>query len=241
MYSSDDFKASVYISTDDNVRQLWQQLKGKLMYQDTVPDVDGLMSYIEALSKQVTTIDEDVTLYRARINESPYKRLSNEELNAPPPEAAKIGRLNPKGVSFLYTSSAKELVVKEVRAYMHAKIDIAECRPTKELKIIDLTMNDQVHEKEGHNFRKVFSDQLSKPAIPNNNEIDYLPTQWLALYFKRKGFDGIKFRSSYDMNNNQKYDYNICFFDPSAFDISYIETVRVNRIQIDFSKEDEVK
>lgn len=118
---------------------------------------------------------------------------------APPPKMATEGRLNPKGISYLYTSSNKNTAIHEVKPYIGQTISVARLKTTKQLKVLDLTAglsNLEQGKSTLPSFEKdlisVLAKEFSKPNHGNPEE--YAPTQYIAEYIKETlSFDGVKF------------------------------------------------
>ena len=70
---------------------------------------------------------------------------------------------------------------------------------------------------------------FSKPVTDDDDITDYIPTQFIAEYAKRLGYDGIVFRSSLvpDINENQMERFNIV-----VFNYQKCEPVKSNVIEI---------
>ena len=74
--------------------------------------------------------------YRARVNGlSPFNE--DKDLGAPPDGKASYGRVNPKGISYLYVAEAKETVIAEVQPWLNASVTIAECTALETLKVVE--------------------------------------------------------------------------------------------------------
>lgn len=125
--------------------------------------------------KRKATIEGNQSLYRARKG---YDRIQNrlfqphpiKDMLAPPPDKAREGRVNPKGIPCFYAADHLKTAVSELRPWVDELITVAIFRPLDKLNVVDLT-ND---------------DETSK----------YAPTQIISEWFKSWGYDGVVYKSS---------------------------------------------
>ena len=150
-------------------------------------------------------LKKDSYLYRSRIFDGDIdKQKVNDEKEitgydeknsmAPSPEIAKAGRANPEKISYLYTSEDINTSIKEVRPMVRNFVSVAEIKTLCDLTLFDITKftfeNIENIKTEFISLNKCFSN------INYGNDIDYIPTQYIAELLKNLGFDGIKFESS---------------------------------------------
>lgn len=164
---------------------------------------------IDVVKKQALNykfiLKKDAELYRSRIFKDDFSKqevngdeiVGYDEKNsmAPNPEIAKAGRANPEKISYLYTSEDINTSIKEVRPMICSFVSVAEIKTLCDLTLFDIsnfksTNNDNVKVNEFFSLNYGFS------AINHGNDIDYIPTQYIAELLKNLGFDGIKFESS---------------------------------------------
>ena len=126
---------------------------------------------------------------------------------AAPSDATGNGRINPKGISYLYASSRRETAALEARPHISQMVSIAEVRTTSEIVLFDLTRNvfddDESANEETRMFRKLLAHYFSRPNYSGDQA--YLVTQYISEYVKGRigettglRFDGISFSSSLD-------------------------------------------
>lgn len=147
------------------------------------------------------------------------------ESDAAPSDATGNGRINPKGISYLYASSRKETAALEARLHISQMVSIAEVVTKEEITLFDLTRNvfddDEAPDGEARMFRKLLAHYFSKPNYSGDQA--YLVTQYISEYVKSSiasttglHFDGICFSSSldrkginyviFDTTDNPKYE-----------------------------------
>jgi len=144
-----------------------------------------------------------------------------------PTKSPSHGRINPKGISYLYTSLNAKTAISEIQPTIKELVSVAKIRTRERLNLFSFDFSEAFSNTElmkqplsefksltGMTFweLQIFFDTLSelfsKPAL--RNEDNYYATQYLSEYIKSKGFDGIKFKSSL-----RKGGYNIVLFDTS--------------------------
>lgn len=133
-----------------------------------------------------------------------------EDCLGPPPSKAIPGRANPKFISCLYLAEDEYTALAEVRPTRNEYISISEIRTIKDLKLFDFKYrSDSVNGS--HYLKQILtwlSFSFSAPVNEEEDEIDYIPTQYLAEYIKLKGFDGLRYASSLAQNG-----VNVALFD----------------------------
>ena len=128
----------------------------------------------------------------------------------PKKEFAKEGRVNPKGIAYIYLATDSQTSINECRPWVGMDLSVGVLRTTKELKVIDCSVN--------HASNPLFFDvnkgfyepsdvdkeeavwahigrALSRPVNPTDTQADYVPTQILAEAFKYHGYDGVVYKS----------------------------------------------
>lgn len=194
----------------------------------------------------VRVIDEGEIFYRARIsNESGF---SFDKMGAPPKEIVSEGRINPKGISYLYLAESEITTIYETRASMHDYVCIGKFCAKRNLKVIDLTGLDKISVfltnldydfhaiNRGH--LKRINEEVAKPVRANDSELEYLPTQYICDYIKsitldsgdgKAAYDGIMYKSTM-----VKSSFNIALFNPEDFDCISTEVKEINEVNYNY-------
>ncbi|MDE6442297.1 MAG: RES family NAD+ phosphorylase [Clostridia bacterium] len=162
-------------------------------------------------------------------NEKVFEGYSAKISGAPPKENATEGRLNCKGISFLYTSNEPKTVVYELRPIKHELLSIAEFVTRKDVRFADLRKRAcrRVHENEAlYILLRRISNEFSRPHYAGHN---YWFTQYLAGQFINMGFDGVVFESSLLPDGD-----NLVFFYPEDCEAINSHLYRVDKISISF-------
>ena len=142
--------------------------------------------------------------YRARISKRTGLPLA--EMGKPPIHKVGSGRANPNGIPYLYVSTTMDTTVYETRCTYLDFLTVAEFKLIEPLKVISLRAVSEVspfllqdrleeyfiHEK----YLARLEAELSKPIRRFDQELDYLPTQYLCEYVKSLGYDAIEYGSA---------------------------------------------
>jgi RES domain-containing protein len=196
--------------------------------------VERIVEY--SIKNRSNELDADRTLYRVRTNkidEREAKPLA--EMGAPPPHLARPGRMNPLGIPYLYVSLEQATAIAEARPWVGALLSVANLAPQRTLRVVNLNYRDvkplemqvQTGEQEEYlDFLKFISQSLARPQDPND-ELSYIPTQYFAEKFKRRGLDGIIYLSVL-----KKPGSNLVLFDVESAIGTYVTLHQVQRVSL---------
>ncbi len=152
-------------------------------------------------------------LFRARINLED-RSYTCPEMSKPPSDETSGGRANPFGIPYLYASSDYKTAIAEVRPHKGDTVTVAEFKSVKDLNLADLRnpryaispfIVGEEDLKKLYELRPMlisFGEELSKPVLPREASLEYLPSQYLCEYFKHLGFNGVTFKSSLTTGDN---------------------------------------
>lgn len=197
------------------------------------PWTDELELAFEDLSTQIKA---GAIYYRARIhkNRNSRHRFEINDLGAPPPEKARSGRANTKGVPVLYLATGKNTAIAEVRPWKGAPIAIAKVITKADLRLVDFRKLAPIespfsvdHLQWRIKLNDLFyrlSEDLARPLGPHETEVLYKPTQYLAAYIRACKYDGIIFRSAMGSGAN------VVLFNPNAAELKVVAYVRLRDI-----------
>jgi hypothetical protein len=156
--------------------------------------------------------------------------------------AAHEGRVNPKGIPCLYVANDKETAMSEVRPGVGAELSLAQLVLNREITLIDFSAG---HEDVGTPFFfeeptpkkretavwKQVEEAFSKPVTSDQATAEYVPTQVIAEFFKKMGFDGVVYKSRLGPG------FNIALFDLSVADVSNCQLYTVKSVEYSFAAE----
>ncbi len=130
----------------------------------------------------------------------------------PPKNKTKDMRANYRFIPYLYVASTKDLAVVETRPRIVDTVSIATITVQEDMLLFDLRQVKDKSEKRNvkDNLLIDLSVLYSKPVETTDNTDDYLPTQFIAEYIKKLGYDGIIYPSSHGAK--KETDYNLVVF-----------------------------
>lgn len=176
-----------------------KEIKTKNRFHSSSIKIDKLFVFLQYAVKKHLPGE---VFYRARIctNEHGY---SPDDMGAPPAYKAKGGRVNPEGIGVLYLSDSMETTFYEIRAGKYDYVTVGDFKLNNNIKVIDLEKIDKISPFTNIDYTqyainiehlKKIAEEIAKP-VRNNNELDYIPTQFISDYIKSKGYDGIEYSS----------------------------------------------
>jgi len=197
--------------------ETWEKFREELKHRNRFFPNNALdQSHIEPFGKYIGVIvDKDSQVfYRARINNS-NKPFRITKMGKPPKNLVLNGRANPIGIPYLYVASSIETAISELRGHKEECVTIAEYEMKSNLELADLRdpkstispfeLNEENELEliyENMPFLTLLGNELSKPVIPREANLEYLPSQYLCELIKHIGFHGIIYKSSISAGNN---------------------------------------
>jgi hypothetical protein len=182
--------------------------------------------------------DDETRFYRVRDIDSPTERADAladpaNKLGSPPKRFRSPGRMNAAGVPAFYGAFEVDTCVAEIRPSVGSTIVGAAFRAIRPLVVLDTTRfarpikvrslfspvyNDRL---EQWSFMQSFMHEISRPVLPDDTLLDYIPTQAVAEYLNsvlkvtigkvERGIDAIIFASAQAPSGR-----NIVFFGDAA-------------------------
>ena len=155
------------------------------------------------------------SLYRARVFQSDERlerALCNPavELGPPPSREARGGRLNADGISVFYGATDTRVAIAEVRPPVGSLIAVGRFDIVRDLRLLDLraltcanTSGSVFDTKLARNteramFLRTVTARITRPIMPDDEVLDYLPTQAMADFLASDAeteLDGILYPS----------------------------------------------
>ena len=133
------------------------------------------------------------------------------ELGPPPSRIASSGRMNPAGIAVFYGATDARVALSEVQPPVGSKVLIARFQVLRHLRLLDIEALERVAEGAGSifdpdyirrleraDFLRSLSNRIARPVMPNDRELDYLPTQAIADFLANANhprLDGILYPS----------------------------------------------
>jgi len=219
------------------------ELKTKNRFHTNLVNEKVLESYCSYLEKRYK---KGKIFYRGRIADN-IKGFNIEEMNAPPFELAKAGRVNAEGIRHLYLANDKKTTIHEVRAGAYDVITVGTFELQKDVLIIDFQQLNNINPFDDElnlldyainiEHLQKMNKEMSKTMRRGDRVLDYIPTQYIADYIKsfqdinqNPIYSGIEYQST--MN---KDGFNMVAFYPNDFKCISVETVSVTDIQYDYN------
>jgi len=236
-------------------------IKHNSRYAQKKEIVDFLTTVLATSTNRVTSIRKGQILWRAQLGSKSEERIDNIEENGIivdqvsyeddvplPPERmkplrneAKEGRINPKGVPYLYLASTPQTAMAEIRPWIGETVTLGQFSILKDLTVIDCSIHHGKHpfhleepppEQREETIWAFIDNAFSRPVIDREDKTGaYAPTQVIADLFKQNGYEGILYKSSLD-----KEGYNVALFDINAADLIYCALNKVLDVQYKFSQ-----
>jgi len=209
-----------YFGPDENKYEFsWNTFKYMVKHYARFFDFEEVFNRAEILEpiwelfKDMTkNLKTGTSLWRARIernNEIPQQADKiREELGPPPVSKAKNNRMSPAGISYIYLSDHEKTCIAEVKPNVGQGVWLGNFVTKRKLKLLDLTKipayapdnifsHTYEHDKNwASSFMDSFANEISRPISEGVDYLNYVPTQVLTEYIRKKGYDGIKYKSS---------------------------------------------
>lgn len=223
----------LYGSEQTRIYHAWEGFKFVIKHYNRFFDCDGYNpkeTYLEKLIPYLYDFIEDIPegtkLYRTRaIKEDSFRKFEEidpyNEMGPPPAEFATTNRMSPAGIPYLYLATDIDTTLSECRVEENAKAITASFVVKTDLQIVDLSDNkyyaaDSIFNPEYdhdnrwiNGFWKNFVREISLPvsADKKDHSYEYAATQLVAEFFRKKGYDGVCFKSSVGDGKNYVFFY----------------------------------
>ena len=214
--------------------KIWNKFVEQIMNQNRFFINEEITSdFVEIINRCKMDLNPGITLFRARINradkENEDKPYKISDMGAPPANKVSDGRGNPKGIPYLYLSTSKKTAIYEVRPYLNDRVTVVKGNPKKKLKIVDLEIPSMLPEQSyleylHGNLKTSFSRAIKSS---DDNKLSYLPNQYICELVKNKGFDGIKYKSCMNKEDDA---YNILIFDEGNIEFKQLFSYKISSI-----------
>ena len=148
-----------------------------------------------------------------------------------PWQLARDMRANYRYIPYLYCSNNPYTALIEVRPRLAAKVSIATIQVKEKMTLLDFTIQNKPKKMSDAKFNlfKDLSYLFSKPISKDDDTLDYIPTQYIAEFAKKIGYDGIIFSSSLTPEVNRK---NLDIYNLVMFNHEKCHPIKSNLFQI---------
>ena len=197
-------------------------------------DLDKLNAWVDSTQGPVISVlPAQTKLFRARrcADDSQLSKFFQDPLGQvgpPSSEDSRSGRMNPEGITVLYSSLEVDTCLAELRPSLASRIALIALETVRPLRLLNFNLLDIARHRDSLSyFQEDFKEQvelrvflhrlhrLIANPIASGNESDYLITQVMAEYLAhvcQHELDGIQFRSVQKSDGN-----NIVIFSVSSF------------------------
>ena len=162
--------------------------------------LDQIGALVDRLSL-VRILSAGFRVWRAQAHDEPEIEHSASRLGtAPISDALTANRMSPAGIPMFYGSTDLDTAIREVVCHPHKRnVTWGQFELTADLPVVDLTLLPPVPSmfdpklgsiRRHMKFFHRFVVQLSDPARPQHEQIDYVPTQIVTEYLLRVHGDG---------------------------------------------------
>lgn len=199
----------VYRQEKQNIKQ-WENFREELkhnnrFFPNNAPTIESIRPFGKYLGKIFK--NGESYFWRARLN-SYGKPIDISDIGKPPAKISTNGRANPIGIPYLYVASNPETAIAEIRGHKGEIVTVAKFEILEDLELADLRdpkttvtpfgLEDDELELIYTNlpFLELLGYELSKPIVPREANLEYLPSQYLSEILKHIGFHGIIYKSS---------------------------------------------
>lgn len=175
-------------------------IKHKNRYHSSILNKERLDDFLEPLS---IDIPAKTKFYRARISNK--EGFKSKEMGMPPLENSRSGRIGAEGIPCFYLANDGDTAIKEVRAGAFDYVTIARFVCKKSIKVIDLRLLDNISPFSvsdpvlmAVNYEALIKikEEVEKPVRVTENNIEYVPIQYICDYIRSKGYNGIIYNST---------------------------------------------
>jgi hypothetical protein len=222
---------------------LWQKFVVDLKFNNRFTLTGEVNEFVEQIIKyamhhKTVHLPRDTLLYRARINDisidNDNDSFALDKMSAPPAHLAGHGRLNPKGIPYLYLASNRITAISEVRPWVGCDLTVAEFSLADDCNLVNFSIKHFVNKLESKQFvgseitwRQFITWMFSAPFDPRDDTA-YIPTQFLAERIKSAHFAGIIYDSALNADG-----YNVTLFDVKKANAVRREKARVTVVEIE--------
>ena len=159
-----------------------------------------------------------------------------------PKEATRDMRANYRYIPYLYIADNPRLAIYEIRPRYGARVSLASIRANEKLAILDFTatLTKAGTAASKQNLFKEISECFSKPVTEDDDIIDYIPTQYIAEFAKKIGYDGIAYTSSLRKEGNKgTYGTNYTIFNYGKMEAIRSNVFAIDQVSYEFKQEDD--
>jgi hypothetical protein len=220
---------------------LWRQFRDDILHRQRFFNdrakallseiFDGIQHQVDVTNKPAfyrLDSEDGTEFFRARIpaNDDAYQKITQNsaaQMGTPPPSSRRAGRMNAAGIPVFYGAVEQDTAIAELRPAVGSLVCVARFKLLKPIHVLDLTRftrpgkqidifaKNQVRRTTQWAFMQSFGAEISKPILPNDEHLEYVPAQVVSEYLTQKPVswrgkdvvpDAIIFRSAQRQGGN---------------------------------------
>lgn len=242
-------------------RRFATQIRNNRRFLHT-PEVSAFLEAVcQGSQNRLVTVPTGRTFCRAQLGHSePRRGLGSDHVwvEAPhPPERmipskrnASEGRINPRGIAYLYLASDKKTAISEVRPSAEMFVTVAWFETTRKLTLVNLSRQRgedaptgllsiamAISENQGPlspeqvdamNWAQI-DNAFSQPVDPSDQYLQYVPTQVLAESLVDQDYDGIIYKSGLSAEG-----HNVALFNVTSAQFVSARLFRITHVDYQF-------
>lgn len=236
-------------------RDFDRSVRRELRYVRTATQEEFLASVISTRDARSVPMRAEYILWRAQLGHDWREEAQGQETFEVPaahpparmkplPEKATDGRANPRGIACLYLATKKETAALEVRPLIGSYVSVGQFKVLRDIRLVNCSAERMSNLDRwlretwtAEDIEKAvwldINEAFSEPVERGDSSLDYVPTQILAEAFKRHGFDGIAYKSSYGEDG-----FNVALFDVRAADLINCGLYRIKDVSVVMTEQD---
>lgn len=227
-----DYRVSdnIYTSTF----KLWENFKEEIICRNRYfpnQEITRILSNLNYMN--VFPTDSHLTFYRARVGD--YLHADDSEMMAPPIRKPSNGRCNPSGIPYLYLANNELTAIQEIRPQIGDIVTLAEFDVNvSNVFSFDVYLMEHYKIKAADEQTRcllfLILQDLSSP-VKTDNQLDYIPLQYICEYVKRIGYNAFIYSSVYGTG------MNLVMFDwINRISLCSKKTIHIRKSQIEYDK-----
>lgn len=211
------------------------------------PDIrDFLDAVLATLRNRVKTLPLGGQLWRAQLGHDEADQQIGEDPVPHRPERMKPiegrspeGRVNPKGISYLYLATERDTALAEVHPWKGSLVSVGLFKACRELHVVNCTTDERgtrayfaepSPEKRENAVWCDIDRAFARPVTRSDDVAEYVPTQVIAELFKVHDYDGVAYRSSLGAG------HNVALFDLQAVGLVGCRLFELKAMTFDFQE-----
>lgn len=220
-----------YVFGDDSQQFHTTVKKGEIFYRARIIDIESLEDnndiFVNVCANTIT---------------SGYGESDSREC---PLGISKPGRNNIEGSTYIYLANEPGTACVEVKPIVTDVISLARFKIMRDLKVIDFSGKKDFDYEKSKNEKlmldELFTKIMRQYYLPVSNSEEYIATQFLTDYIRKKGVDGIAYGSYYDKNGINYTIFNCDRQIVKYIDSKIVYTQSEEKIFTDFDNKQNMK